>query len=168
MRIIKFFDKLEDKIRGRLSRYPLVYAFLGGVGVVVFWRGVWHFTDFVSACFLPNEATLSTIDLAHGLDGLISMFIGAVLLLLTGLFASNFIGNEIIISGLKGEKKVSEKTETELKQETGVIQKTEEKIERILEHVDDLDHKVLAYLERINSKLEKEGKNNSPNGPSSG
>ncbi|MEK7195272.1 MAG: hypothetical protein AAB655_01095 [Patescibacteria group bacterium] len=155
MNVLRFFDKIEDKVRGRLSRYPLIYAFLGGVGVVVFWRGVWHFTDFLSASFLLRESESSTIDLANGLDGLLSILVGTILLLLTGLFVSNFIGNEIIISGIKGDKKVSEKTEVELKQETSAIQKTEEKIERILKHVDQLDHKVIEYLEKINSRLDK-------------
>jgi hypothetical protein len=33
------------------------------------------------------------------------------------VFVSNFIGNEIIISGLKGEKKIAEKTEKEVRTE---------------------------------------------------
>ena len=30
-RVLIFFDKLEDKIRGHLSKWPLVYALVGGV-----------------------------------------------------------------------------------------------------------------------------------------
>jgi hypothetical protein len=37
--ILAFFDKLEDKTRAKLSRVPLLYAFLGGIGIVLFWRG---------------------------------------------------------------------------------------------------------------------------------
>ena len=47
--IVKFFDKLEDKTRAMLSRMPILYAFVGGIGVVLFWRGVWHTTDFLTA-----------------------------------------------------------------------------------------------------------------------
>ena len=52
--IIHFFDKLEDKTRGTLSHYPFLYAFLGGIGVVLFWRGVWHTNDFILLCHLKN------------------------------------------------------------------------------------------------------------------
>ena len=113
MRIFKFFDKLEDRIRGWLSRRPFLYAIFGGAGVVVFWRGVWHSADFISAYILSWKSESPTIDLTQGMDGFLSMLVGAVILLLTGLFVSSFIGNEMIISGLKGEKKVSEKTEAE-------------------------------------------------------
>ena len=44
-KILHFFDKLEDQIRGRLSKYPIVYAFIGGVGIVLFWRGVWGLSE---------------------------------------------------------------------------------------------------------------------------
>ena len=55
--IIKFFDKIEDKIRGKLSHYPIFYAFIGGVGIVIFWRGVWHTADFFTGSyfFLPTK-----------------------------------------------------------------------------------------------------------------
>ena len=46
-KIVRFFDKLEDKIRGRLSHHPIFYALVGGIGVVLFWRGVWHTADDV-------------------------------------------------------------------------------------------------------------------------
>ena len=44
-KIIKFFDKLEDVIRGHLSRFPILYGMLAGIGIVLFWRGVWHTAD---------------------------------------------------------------------------------------------------------------------------
>ena len=72
-RIIKFFDKLEDEVRGKLSRNPFLYALLGGIGVVLFWRGIWHIAD--------------DINLGSG----ISLIIGSVILLMTGVFVSEFI-----------------------------------------------------------------------------
>ena len=92
--IINFFDKLEDKIRGKLSHYPLVYAFLGGIGMVLFWRGVWMPADEFSF-----------------LTGPVSIIISVSVLLLIGLFASFFVGDQIVISGLRKEKKLIEKTE---------------------------------------------------------
>ncbi|MBU2082030.1 hypothetical protein KKH14_01235, partial [Patescibacteria group bacterium] len=41
----RFFDKLEDKVRSRLSRRPILYAFLSGIGTVLFFRGVWMIAD---------------------------------------------------------------------------------------------------------------------------
>ena len=40
-KIVTFFDKLEDKIRIRLSHKPILYSIIGGIGIVLFWKGVW-------------------------------------------------------------------------------------------------------------------------------
>ncbi|MFA6898160.1 MAG: hypothetical protein WC250_01990 [Candidatus Paceibacterota bacterium] len=44
-KLVRFFDKFEDKNRGLLSRAPIVYAIVGGAAHVLFWRGVWHVAD---------------------------------------------------------------------------------------------------------------------------
>lgn len=113
--IVKFFDVLEDHIRGHLSRYPHIYSFIGGVGVILFWRGVWHTAD---------EYTFLT--------GPISLAIGALILALTGVFVTAFIGNSIIIAGLRGEKKLEEKTRDEVLAEQGEI----EDIHTTLQHIE--------------------------------
>ncbi|OGC88874.1 hypothetical protein A2419_02495 [Candidatus Adlerbacteria bacterium RIFOXYC1_FULL_48_26] len=100
-KINHFFDKLEDKVRGRLSHHPLVYSFIGGVGIVLFWKGVWE-----TAEYYPS------------LHGVSSLLLGALIMLPTGLFVSFFIGDSIILSGIKHEKKIVEKTEAELRAET--------------------------------------------------
>jgi hypothetical protein len=46
--IYHYFDKLEDRIRGRLSRYPIFYSLIGGTAIVLFWRGVWITADEIS------------------------------------------------------------------------------------------------------------------------
>ena len=97
-RIINYFDKLEDKIRHRLSRHPVVYAFIGGVGVVRFWRGVW---DIAGMYISP----------------LVSLIASIIILMLTGTFVSFFIGEQIILSGLRQEKRIDEKTEEEIQKE---------------------------------------------------
>ena len=91
--IYKFFDKFEDKNRNLLSRYPIFYGFLTGVGIVLFWRGVWNTANGI---FLIENS-------------LVSIALGSILLLAIGTFVSSFIGNEIIISGIKREKKAVEK-----------------------------------------------------------
>ena len=115
--IYRFFDKLEDHARRWLSHRTILYGFVGGIGAVLFWRGVWHTADYLSLWLLFSEGGMSTIDAPVIWDGLLSFIVGSVLLLMTGLFVSSFIGNEILISGMRGEKKVAEKTEEEIKVE---------------------------------------------------
>ena len=120
-KILKFFDKLEDKIRGKLSHYPILYALIGGIGVVLFWRGVWHTAD---------DANMSSIA---------SLIVGTVILLLIGVFVSAFIGNRLIISGLIGEKKLSEKEKEEIEtEETQLrnLQSTLSRVEKKLDHME--------------------------------
>ncbi len=122
--VVKFFDKLEDKIRGHLSHYPIVYAFLGGVGVVLFWRGVWHTAD------------------DFGLHSTTSLIFGSVLLLLTGVFVSAFIGNKLIITGLSGEKKLEEKEATEIETEETQIRNLQITVNRLEKKLDHLDQDI--------------------------
>jgi hypothetical protein len=134
-KILSFFDKLEDKTRARLSHQPMLYAFLGGVGIVLFWRGVWHTTDFLTAYVLGE----THITLFSVLDGPLSFILGTLILLVTGVYVSAFIGNRLIITGLSGDKKLAEKTAEEiLTEEDAVkkIQKTLDKVEDELEHIE--------------------------------
>ncbi|HXF44083.1 MAG TPA: hypothetical protein VNK70_01310 [Candidatus Paceibacterota bacterium] len=103
MKILKFFDKLEDKIRATLSRHPVVYALVGGAAIVLFWRGVWHLAD---------EWNLSTEA---------SLIVSIIIMLLTGTFVSFFIGERLLLSGLKKEKRIDEKTLEEVEREESRI-----------------------------------------------
>lgn len=87
MKVLKFFDVLEDKVREQLSLWPIVYGMLAGIGAVLFFRGIWHFAD---------EAGLSSFS---------SLVISLAIMLITGSFVSHFVTNEVILSGLKKEKK---------------------------------------------------------------
>lgn len=141
--IIRFFDKLEDKVRGRLAHFPITYAFVGAAGIVIFWRGVWHTMDFLMEwVFVIHQEQLTT-DLARlpWWDGPLSIIIGSILLLISGLFVSNFIGNEIIISGLRGEKKLAEKTEDEVKIEVGAIAEIKEEVQKISKRLEKMDRR---------------------------
>lgn len=124
-----FFDKFEDGIRGYLSHRPILYTVIGGVAIVLFWRGIWH-----------------TADMIPWLNGPVSIVISVVILLATGLFVSYFVGDMIIISGLNKEKKTTEKNEeelqSELKREEHVIDRLEEKIDNLTEKIDQLEEKV--------------------------
>ncbi len=137
-KIIHFFDRLEDKARAKLSHSPLLYAFLGGIGIVLFWRGVWHTTDFLTAVLWEQTPfTLSEI-----IDGPLSFLIGTIILLVTGVFVSAFIGNRLIVSGLSGEKKLAEKTQEEIETEEAQIKKLQMTLNRVEEKIDKLEPEV--------------------------
>ncbi len=121
--INKFFDKLEDKNRMFLSRYPIFYAFLTGAGIILFWRGVWHAAD--STPILQNS--------------FVSIIVGTILLLLIGTFVSSYIGNEIIISGVKKEKKAVEK----------IVEAEEQDLVREFED----DAKIMREIREVKSQL---------------
>ncbi len=142
--IIRFFDRLEDKVRGWFSHFPILYAIVGGVGTVLFWRGVWHTADFLSArYFHPVGAeVLSTIDGPFFWDGFVSLVLGTVILLVTGLFVASFIGDHIIISGVRHEKKVTEKTAEEVEEEESIIKKVHEELHTIGKRLDQIEERL--------------------------
>ena len=124
--VVNFFDKLEDHVRGGLSKYPLIYSFFGGTGVILFWRGLWHSADWLESNTLYGEVLFSNVG---------SMLLGIVLLLITGLFVSVFIGDSIIMTGVKHEKKLTEKTEDEIVSE-------KEELEHMHQDLEDIKDKL--------------------------
>lgn len=136
-----FFDRLEDHVRGYLSHRPITYGFLGGVGVVLFWRGVWHTADWVAGLLMDFRAGNYTIDMSVFPDGPISLLVGSVLLLVTGLFVSSFIGNEVIISGIRGEKRLAEKTEDEIEESESELAKINKELRLISKRLAALERK---------------------------
>lgn len=113
--IYYIFDRLEDVIRGSLAKHPFIYTFVGGAGVVLFWRGVWHLADE-----LEHTSTLGALVFSPTGSVVLSM----IILLATGLFVSMFIGDSIIMSGIKKEKKVVDKTSDEIEDEKLDVHKT--------------------------------------------
>jgi hypothetical protein len=134
-RVNNFFDRLEDKVRMRLSHRSILYAFIGGIATVLFWRGVWHTGDilmreggFLGWFFYEPTTVVWT----------------SIILLITGLFVSVFIGERIIISGLKNEKKVSDKTELEVDKEEDEIRDMESKITKISKDIEEIKNALLS------------------------
>ncbi|MFA6297424.1 MAG: hypothetical protein WC629_02580 [Candidatus Paceibacterota bacterium] len=122
--IIHFFDKLEDRVRGYLSHYPIIYALIGGFGIVHFWRGVWH---------LGDDLHMSSIA---------SLVLSTVVLLMTGLLVSFFIGDNILITGLRKEKKLVEKTEDELEFEMSEMEHLKKHISSIEKNLEEIKNVV--------------------------
>lgn len=123
-KILHFFDKLEDKTRAYLSRTPFLYALVGGVGVVLFWRGVWNIAD------------------NFNLNAIVSTLLGTVILLVTGVFVSAFIGTRLIISGLYGEKKLTEKTKDEIDVEEKQIKKIQSTLDRVEKEITNIESEI--------------------------
>lgn len=119
-KVINYFDKLEDRIRFRLSHRPIIYAIIGAVGVALLWKGV------------------DDIAIQLGINGFFAIVIGLVMLMATGLLVSFFIGDSIILSGFKKEKKLVEKTEAEVALENTAMGYITNELEKIEQEIDDL------------------------------
>ncbi len=138
---VNYFDKLEDRTRGKLSKFPIIYTFIGGVAIVLFWRAVWNTADMLQSQggilgFLFYEP--------------VNMVLVVLILLVSGLFVSYFIGDTILISGLKQQKKVYEKTEKEVREEEATLSEIKSALQEIKMEVDEIketvehDHVVVA------------------------
>lgn len=127
-RIFVFFDKLEDRIRGRLSHHPVVYSLIGGVALIVFWYGV--------------DVVLNSIPFFNTIQGAILLVaFSLAILLLIGVLVSFFIGDTVIISGIKHEKKEIEKTEEEIKEEDSEVHAAIKKIDHIEKILEEIQSK---------------------------
>ncbi len=121
--VFRFFDKLEDKIRRKLSHHPVVYAMIGSVGIILLWRGIWIMAD------------------DYNMSGLVSVVLGTAILLATGLFVSFFVGDRVIISGIKEEKRIDEKTEEEIKKESEEIKEIKTELKEIEKDLEEIKRK---------------------------
>ncbi len=137
--IIKFFTNIEIKNRIFLSRHKFIYALIGGAGVILYWRGVWLTADIFYRAGINNSDQLWGWLLSVIFSGPGSVFVGALILSLTGLLVQEFIGNDIIISGLKKEKKIIDKTEDEIIEELKEEQKNKQLLQEIDSHLHDLE-----------------------------
>jgi predicted RNase H-like nuclease (RuvC/YqgF family) len=79
------------------------------------------------------------------MDGPLSFVLGTIILLVTGVYVSAFIGNRLIISGLNGEKKLAEKTEEEIKSEEDEIKKLRNSITRVETHIENIEKEISEH-----------------------
>jgi hypothetical protein len=124
-----YLNKKENQFREYLRKRPILLTLIGGVAVVLFWRGVWH-----------------TADLIPFLSGPVSIILSTAVLLVTGLFAfSFFMGDVFMLPGIKKEEKLVQKTESEVKKEGEEIVEMKEtlaEIRREIEHIHK-DHEII-------------------------
>ena len=108
---------VEEQARKFFESYPFVHAFLAGVGVIIFWRGVWELLD------------------RNSIGPIASIVIGSLILGSIGVFIQTFLGNTIIIKNvkqeLKTEKKVLSEVEGEVESEEITLKKLAEKIDAL-------------------------------------
>ncbi|HVU80232.1 MAG TPA: hypothetical protein VHD37_02605 [Candidatus Paceibacterota bacterium] len=112
--VVHFFDKLEDVLRAKLSHRPILYALIGGVGIVLFWKGVWEAAEHFPMLYGWPSAAL-----------------GLLLILPTGLFVSFFIGDNIILSGYRNQKKLVERTEEEVMKDVDINEAMKAQLDRV-------------------------------------
>ena len=142
-KIRSFSMRFEDRIRIYLSHRPQLYALVVGIGIVLFWRGVWHTADFLHTYFALFHSNLTTDSLSGAWwDGPLSFAVGIIILFATGAFTSSFIGNELILSGLRGEKKLNQKTEVEVKEEEESISDIKKGLKNVSEGIEQLEKKL--------------------------
>ena len=105
--ITKFLLGIENRARAYFEKIPFVQAFLAGIGVIIFWRGIWELLD------------------ATGVSPIASIIL------------ETFIGNTMIIKEVKQEEYKEEKSiqkiEGEVGAETITIAQLSTKIDAILE-----------------------------------
>lgn len=130
-KLVNYFSRLEHRVHSQLAHHPVVYAMIGSVGIILLWRGIWGVAD------------------EYGMSSWLSVIIGTLILLVTGLFVSFFIGEGIIISGINEEKRVDEKTEEEIRFQSVSRIQMQWKLEGMLKEID-------RRLERLERKFETE------------
>ncbi len=84
-------------LRRRLRKRPFAFALLGGTGVVLFWRGVWHIADEIP--LLQNAY--------------VSLVIGIGILFVSGLMVFQLIGQAALDERIDDLTQAEKELETE-------------------------------------------------------
>jgi len=72
----------------------------------------------------------------------LSVAIGIGILLMTEIFTLSFFGNEVILSGIKGEKKMVDKTELEMRSEMEFVNDIKKEIKIISNRLEKIERKM--------------------------
>lgn len=131
--VTNIFLQIEERARTYFERIPFVHAFLGGVGVVLFWRGVWEIADRMR------------------IDPIASIVIGSLLLGAIGLFLHTFVGNAIIIKNVEKDKRMTKKAEHEIASVEKDVKKEEVTLDQLSAKIDRLEQVVREVANRQGS-----------------
>jgi hypothetical protein len=131
-------------IRSWLSHHPILYAFIGGTGVIIFWRGVWLTVDFLMTLISSHTAAATSMNASQSVwwDGPLSVVLGMIILLFTSAFVSSLIGNEIIISGLRAEKKISATEAKDMHTETMNLEEIRQTLTGVTAKLAELEQEI--------------------------
>lgn len=117
--ITKTLLTVEEKARKFFERIPFIQAFLAGVGVIIFWRGIWEWLD------------------QNNVSPLVSVIIGTGILAGVGVFVQTFLGNTIIIREVRHEersgKAAVQKIAGEIATEEITLEKLSAKLDQLIE-----------------------------------
>ncbi len=122
--VTKRLLRIEEGARKFFERIPFLHAFLAGVGVILFWRGVWELADI------------------QKLDPAASIVLGSFLLGGIGLFIQTFVGNSIIIKTVKKEEQTEKQTEKKAEQALEEVEKEEITLLHLSKKIDELNSKI--------------------------
>jgi hypothetical protein len=141
--------KLFNRFHIFLSHHSYLYAAIAGIGIVLFWRGVWHTTDSLHLYLnhYGNSLTISGADHPWW-DGPLSFVVGCIILALTRAFVSSFIGNELILSGLRAEKRMTKVTEDDVKTEVSTITDIKHTLAAISRKLEELEVQVKDHHQK--------------------
>jgi hypothetical protein len=82
---VKKIGKRQKQFQSKLRSHHTLYAFLGGVGVIMFWHGLWEGLNVI----YESGGALSFLG-----NPIVSMTIGLAILTFSGLFVLELVGRE--------------------------------------------------------------------------
>lgn len=114
---------IENDARQYFEKIPFAQAFFAGIGVIIFWRGIWEWLDMLQ------------------MSPITSVILGAGILLCVGVFVQTFIGNTIIIKNVKQEEQTEKKQmrhmEGEVVTEEVTLASLSRKIDELSKRIDE-------------------------------
>lgn len=111
--------KIEERARVYFEKIPFIHAFLAGIGVIIFWRGVWELLDRL------------------GVSPVESILLGSLILGGVGVFIQTFLGNTLIIKNVakeeREEKEILKVVGTEMMEEEIALQEIAQKVNQLIQ-----------------------------------
>lgn len=117
--ITKQLLDIENRARNYFEQFPFVQAFIAGVGVIIFWRGIWEWLDI------------------NQVSPFASVILGTLILGGVGVFVQTFIGNTIIIREVKQEEKLEKKVESHISTDAVTLEQLSQKIDNLAKKLEE-------------------------------